>query len=110
MLTAGIARATLASSSTAELFVIGRKKDLLIVGGENIYPQDMEEIVCNTRRIHDGRAIATGLYNPELGTEDIVVVAEVGARGIAGAHRRLEQEIRQLSLVTASGVACSPFI
>ena len=37
-----------------ELFVVGRKKDLLIVGGENIYSQDIEQIVgthcCRSRR------------------------------------------------------------
>ena len=32
-----------------ELFVVGRKKDLLIIGGENIYPQDIEEIVGSHR-------------------------------------------------------------
>jgi fatty-acyl-CoA synthase len=59
-----------------ELYVIGRKKDLIIVAGRNIYPQDIEEIVCRHPAIHDGRAVAFGLYNPELGTEDIMVVAE----------------------------------
>ena len=60
-----------------ELYVIGRKKDLIIVAGKNIYPQDIEEIVWNHPAIHDGRAVAFGLYNPDLGTEDILVVAEV---------------------------------
>lgn len=60
-----------------ELYVIGRKRDLIIVGGKNIYPQDVEEIVCAHPAVHDGRAVAMGLLNPELGTEDIVVVAEV---------------------------------
>ena len=60
-----------------ELYVVGRKKDLLIVGGENIYPQDIEEIVASHSAVHDGRVIAMGVYNPDLGTEDIVVVAEV---------------------------------
>ena len=66
-----------------ELYVVGRKKDLLIVGGENLYPQDIEEIVASHPAIHDGRAIAMGVYNPDLGTEDIVVVAEVESRGTA---------------------------
>ncbi|HEU5399949.1 MAG TPA: AMP-binding protein [Terriglobales bacterium] len=60
-----------------ELFVVGRKKDLIIVGGENIYPQDVEEIVSAHPAIHDGRVIALGLYNTRLGTEEIVVIAEV---------------------------------
>jgi acyl-CoA synthetase (AMP-forming)/AMP-acid ligase II len=60
-----------------ELYVIGRKKDLIIVAGKNIYPQDIEEIVWNHPAVHDGRAVAFGLYNPDLGTEDILVVAEV---------------------------------
>jgi len=41
-----------------ELYVVGRKKDLLIIAGENIYPQDIEDIVTGHKAIHDGRAIA----------------------------------------------------
>ena|SRR5438552_4384876 len=38
---------------------------------KNIYPQDIKEIVCSHPAIHDGQAIAFGLYNADLGTEDI---------------------------------------
>ena len=77
-----------------ELFVVGRKKDLLIIGGENIYPQDVEEIVSSHPAIHDGRVIAMGAYNPSLGTEDVVVVAEVEREESLSERTRLEQEIR----------------
>lgn len=60
-----------------EIYVIGRKNDLIIVAGKNIYPQDIEEIVESHPAIHDGRSVAIGLSNPDLGTEDIIVVAEV---------------------------------
>lgn len=60
-----------------ELYVVGRSKDLIIVGGKNIHPQDVEEIACAHPAIHDGRAVALGVYNPDLGTEDIVLVAEL---------------------------------
>jgi fatty-acyl-CoA synthase len=60
-----------------ELYVTGRKKDLIIVGGKNIYPQDVEEIACGHPAIHDGRAVAFGCFNADLGTEDIFLVAEV---------------------------------
>jgi acyl-CoA synthetase (AMP-forming)/AMP-acid ligase II len=83
-----------------ELFVVGRKKDLLIVGGENLYPQDIEEIVSSHPRVHDGRAVALGIYNPELGTEDIVVVVEVEDQALATKAAETEAEIR--SLVVAS--------
>ena len=67
-----------------ELFVVGRKKDLLIVGGENFYPQDIEEIVGSHSAIRDGRVVAMGVYNPDLGTDEIVVVAEVERRRASG--------------------------
>jgi fatty-acyl-CoA synthase len=87
-----------------ELFVVGRKKDLLIVGGENIYPQDIEEIVSCHSHIHDGRVIAMGVYNPDLGTEDIVVVAEVEREELLANAAAIETEIRR-QIVAAMGVA-----
>jgi len=60
-----------------ELYVIGRKKDLIIIGGENIYPQDIEEIISRHPSIHDGRTVAMGIYNANLGTQEIIAVAEV---------------------------------
>ena len=87
-----------------ELYVVGRKKDLLIIGGENIYPQDIEEIVAGHSAIHDGRVIAMGVYNPDLGTEDIVVVAEVEPEELLPDVAEIESEIRSL-VVAAMGVA-----
>jgi len=87
-----------------ELYVVGRKKDLLIVGGENLYPQDIEEIVTSHSAIHDGRAVAMGVYNPDLGTEDIVVVAEVESEELLVNTVEIEREIRNL-VVVGIGVA-----
>jgi fatty-acyl-CoA synthase len=87
-----------------EVYVVGRKKDLLIIGGENIYPQDIEEIVCGHAAIHDGRAIALGVFNPDLGTEDIVVVAEVENEELLQQADEIEREIRS-SVVANMGVA-----
>jgi fatty-acyl-CoA synthase len=87
-----------------ELYAIGRKKDLLIVGGENLYPQDIEEIVSSHSAIHDGRAVAMGVYNPDLGTEDIVVVAEVEREDDLVNTTEIEREIRNL-IVAGIGVA-----
>jgi fatty-acyl-CoA synthase len=88
----------------SELFVVGRKKDLLIIGGENIYPQDIEEIVASHPAVHDGRVIAMGVYNPDLGTEDIVVVAEAEREELHCKAADIEGEIRSL-VVAGMGVA-----
>ncbi len=87
-----------------ELYVVGRKKDLLIIAGENIYPQDIEEIATAHSAIHDGRAVAIGLYNPDLGTEEIVLVAEVEREELLQDAASIEAEIRS-SIAGAAGVA-----
>ena len=60
-----------------ELFVAGRKKDMIIVGGKNIYPQDLESLSYEVPGIHAGRAVAFGVFDEEAGTEEVVIVAEV---------------------------------
>lgn len=60
-----------------EVYITGRQKDLIIVGGKNIYPQDIEMIVSEIDGVKDGRTVAFGIFNEKLGTEDIVVIAEV---------------------------------
>ena len=87
-----------------ELYVVGRKKDLLIIAGENIYPQDIEDIVTGHKAIHDGRAIAMGAYNPGIGTEEIIVVAEVERDELLAHAQIFEQEIRA-AVVEGMGVA-----
>jgi acyl-CoA synthetase (AMP-forming)/AMP-acid ligase II len=93
-----------------EVYVVGRKKDLLIIGGENISPQDIEEIVVGHPAIHDGRAIAMGVYNPDLGTEDIVVVAEVASEELLAHCPAIEQEARGLVVAGMGVVVRSIFL
>lgn len=62
-----------------ELFITGRAKELIIVGGKNIYPQDLEALVYTIPGVYPGRAVAFGVDNPVLGTEDVAVVAEFDA-------------------------------
>ena len=60
-----------------EVFVAGRKKDMIIVGGKNVYPMDLEELAMEVAGVHPGRVVAFGIFNEEAGTEDVVIVAEV---------------------------------
>ncbi|PKL87602.1 MAG: hypothetical protein CVV23_14510 [Ignavibacteriae bacterium HGW-Ignavibacteriae-2] len=59
-----------------ELFVIGRKKDIIIEAGNNIYPEDVEDAVNKVNGVLPGRVIAFGEEDEELGTEHVSVVAE----------------------------------
>jgi fatty-acyl-CoA synthase len=59
-----------------EIFVSGRKKDLIIVAGRNIYPEDLEDVASAIDGVMPGRVVACGLDDPATGTEKICVIAE----------------------------------
>ncbi len=63
--------------STGELFVSGRKKDMIIVGGKNVYPQDLEMLTYEIPGVHAGRSVAFGMFDETQGTEEVVIIAEV---------------------------------
>jgi acyl-CoA synthetase (AMP-forming)/AMP-acid ligase II len=58
------------------LFITGRKSDMIIVGGVNIYPQDIEAIVGEHPHAVAGRVAAIGVDDPELGTQKVVLIVE----------------------------------
>ena len=60
-----------------EIYITGRKKDLIIVGGKNVYPQDLESLASEVQGVHPGRVAAFGVPNEETGTEDVVIIAEL---------------------------------
>jgi fatty-acyl-CoA synthase len=64
-----------------ECFVIGRKKDVIIVAGKNIYPEDVEDAVSRVEGILPGRVVAFGVDDTTLGTEQIAVVGETDRTG-----------------------------
>jgi acyl-CoA synthetase (AMP-forming)/AMP-acid ligase II len=77
-----------------QVYVSGRKKDLIIVGGKNIYPQDIEELVMEVPGVHPGRVVAFGIFNEEAGTEDVAVVAEVDVDD-PEERGRIAEQVRQ---------------
>ena len=86
-----------------EVYVCGRKKEMIIVGGKNVYPMDLEELAMTVRGVHPGRVSAFGIFNETTGTEDVILVAEVDS-GDAGERERIGDEIRS-AVTRGSAVA-----
>jgi fatty-acyl-CoA synthase len=59
-----------------ELFVTGRSKDVILKGGRNLYPQEIEEVASEVAGVRRGCVAAFGLHDTSMGTEKLVVVAE----------------------------------
>ena len=79
--------------SNGEVFVSGRKKDMIIVGGKNIYPQDLEALTYEVPGVHAGRSVAFGMFDEVQGTEEAVIIAEVNSED-ASDHQRIADAIR----------------
>jgi fatty-acyl-CoA synthase len=57
------------------MVMCGRIKDVIIVGGRNVYPQDVERAVGTVDGVRAGNVIAFGSAGRQ-GKEQVVVVAE----------------------------------
>ena len=68
--------------ANGELFVSGRKKDMIIVGGKNVYPQDLELLTYEVPGVHAGRSVAFGMFDETQGTEQVVIIAEVDSENM----------------------------
>jgi len=63
-----------------EIYVTGRTKDIIIKGGRNLYPHEVEELAARTEGIRKGCIVAFGVKDEASGTEKLVVVAEARER------------------------------
>ena len=69
-----------------EVFVTGRTKDIIIKGGRNLYPHEVEELAARVDGIRKGCIVAFGLKDPASGTEKLVVAAESREQDPARRH------------------------
>ena len=93
------------------LFITGRKSDLIIVSGVNIYPQDIEAIVGEHPHAVAGRVAAIGVDDFELGTQKIVLIVESKSND-PKVHQEIAQyartEVAQRLRVTIGRVVHAP--
>jgi acyl-CoA synthetase (AMP-forming)/AMP-acid ligase II len=75
------------------LYITGRLKDVIILGGENVVPADIEEVVDHVPGVRYSAAV--GLDSERTGTQRLHVVAEVRTEGDGAGdeYRTLVREI-----------------
>ena len=74
------------------LYVTGRLKDLMILGGENVVPNDIEEIVDHVAGVRYSAAV--GVDSERSGTQRLHIIAEVrDESAVSDAYHRLVTDI-----------------
>jgi len=83
--------------SEGRLYITGREKDIIIRGGRNISPYELEEAVSGLAGVRRGCVAAFGSPDPESGTERLVVLAETRDPD-PSRHEAIRSEINRLAL------------
>lgn len=83
-----------------ELYITGRRHDRIIVHGRNYYAHEIEALVNQIEGIKPGRCVAAGCFQPQVGTDEVIVIAETDGKRQA---TELISAIKQ-HLLDASGL------
>ena len=86
-----------------ELYVVDRLKDLVIVAGRSYSPSDIERAAETVAGVRAGRSVAFGVSDSELGTEALVLVAEVQPR--SGAELQALADRVRATVAEQTGIA-----
>lgn len=62
--------------AAGELYLTGRAKDVIIRGGRNLHPAELEEAAGRLAGVRQGHVAVFASADPALGTERLVLVAE----------------------------------
>ena len=76
-----------------ELVVCGRLKDMIVVGGRNVFPEDVERAVAGVDGVRAGNVIAFGVHR-HAGREGIVVVAEAKTSDVPMVREAVAERVR----------------
>lgn len=94
----------LAYKAEGEIFITGRKKDLIIKAGRNIYPSEIETVTASISEIRRGCVIAFGIQDHLTGTDKIIIVAETNQLD----NQKQQTMIERIKEAVVSAVNVSP--
>lgn len=86
-----------------ELVLCGRIKDVIIVGGRNVFPEDVERACNDLDGVRTGNVIAFGIETAK-GREGLVVVAESKADELETVRRSVLARVRDVVGIPAKDV------
>jgi len=86
-----------------ELYVTGRAKEILIVNGQNVAPEELERAVEGVPGVRPGCAVAAGLAADDGATERVVLLVET-ARDCGDADRAAIPARCRAAALAATGV------
>lgn len=94
--------------AAGELFVCGRKKDLIIVNGRNHYPQDLEWAAGEVPGVRRGNVVAFGA-GAFGGREKVVIVVESKTAAVpAGLAEAVRRHVQETSGLHVDDVVVAP--
>jgi fatty-acyl-CoA synthase len=85
----------LAYTLHGQLVMCGRIKDVIIVGGRNVFPEDVERAVGALDGVRAGNVIAFGV-DGDRGRETLVVVAETKADDRDAVRRQIHDRVKEV--------------
>jgi len=87
----------LAYMAGGEVFVTGRVKDIIIRGGQHIYPQEIEDAVSAIPGVIKNGVAAFGGTDATAGTERTIIMAETAETG-PEQRRQLQTRAREVAM------------
>jgi len=94
-----------------DIHITGRVKDLIIRGGRNLYPYEIEQAVGEVAGIRKGCVAAFAAADPRTGSERLVVVAETRETDPArraGLGQRVRERATELTGLPPDEVVLAP--
>ena len=91
------------------LYIVGRLKDVMQIGGANYYPADIESILQDIPGVRAGRIVAVAIRKPSIGTDSLVIVVEPSVHANEPQLRdQIEEKVRRHIGLSAGKVVFLP--